>query len=108
MEQREKTNPLTGISRGHETKLQIVKPDFFSRQKFNSKFSAHFHFHVSHIFHMNRKLDLKYKLGFLGLQVMQIRSPTLSEVFWVMYKVKLAFLPKHWIANSSIETPKQN
>ena len=80
MEQREKTNPLTGISRGHETKLQIVKPMiFFSRQKFYSKFSARFHFHVSHIFHMNRKLDLKYKFGFLRLQVMQINSSTLRS-----------------------------
>lgn len=41
---------LTCVGRGQETKLQIVNPPILSGQKINIKFSAHFHFHISHIF----------------------------------------------------------
>lgn len=69
-EQREKTKTLMGVSRGHETKLQIVKPTILSGQKVNIKFSAHLHFrtfYISHTFYIiqNAALDPKYELQIL-------------------------------------------
>ena len=64
-EQREKINPLTGVSRGHETKLQSNLQ--FCQDKRLTLLSAHFQFLIFHIFHIIQKaaLDSKYEFQFL-------------------------------------------
>ena len=59
-EQREKTTtPLTRVSRGHETKLRSNL--WFCQDRRLTRFSAHFHFLISHIFYRIQKVALDPK-----------------------------------------------
>lgn len=79
-EEREKTNPSTRISRGHQTKLQLVKPMIFLRTESNIKLSAFSY--LSHLLHNAESSSRPYvciSISFHGLQGMQTKPSTAPE-----------------------------